>query len=70
MGLTAMVNEHEDDDSAAKADRTASGESRAEQIAREVAAKLSRGNISLQLGNFETEEQLEAARKSFDNYEF
>jgi hypothetical protein len=70
MGLTTMANEHEQGSFAEGVERQAHAESRDEQLARAVATKLSRGNISLQMGNFETEEQLEAARKSFENYEF
>ena len=72
MGLTAMANEqeHEQDPSAEGRAKPAHAQSRNEQLARDIATRLSRGNISLQLGNFETEEQLEAARKSFENYEF
>ena len=40
------------------------------EIEHRIAASLSRGNVSLQLGNFETAEELENCRKSFENYEF
>jgi hypothetical protein len=45
-------------------------EQRSADSARRIATTMSRGNVSLQLGNFETAEQLEASRKIFESYEF
>jgi hypothetical protein len=43
---------------------------REEALVRTIATRLSRGNVSLQNGNFDTAEDLEKCRKSFENYEF
>lgn len=54
-------------------DSESSKEDRAKQqtdAARRIATTLARGNVSLQLGNFETAEQLQAQRETFKDYEF
>jgi len=45
-------------------------EARSERLAHKVVTLLARGNVCLQLGCFDTADDLEAERKSFENYEF